>query len=180
QPWGQIKKSLVLEQFEKLDFEWFQTSEILRYYSEDIILSSDPLLQIIKTYYYKKLSQCKFENTYFSEIYEDGNIMYKGRPLNVQIAEIFAKFKFETQEDILISMISADNGGVKNFKHHSNNHIQSLSEVILEKLSEEKKEVLKKKILSNMTSGISSTGVLENHIGLCRYLKIENANNIVF
>jgi hypothetical protein len=179
QPWEQINKNLVLEQFEKLDFERFQAAKIIRKYSKEEIITNNSLFNVVENYYYKKIPECKFDNKYFSRINEDGEIEYLYWSLEVEISQIFTKFKFDTPEDILIEMINIDDGGVKNFEHHSINHIQSLSEVILEKLSEEKKEVLKKKILSNMTSGISSTGVLENHIGLCRHLKIYNSTDVI-
>lgn len=180
QPWEKIKKIIALADFEKMDFVWFQTSEIIRHYSKDDILSNDSLLNIIKTYYYRKLPECNFKDTYFTRKKESGETERWHRPLEIKIAEIFLKFGFETPSDTLFDMISADCGGVQNFKHHSLNHIQSLSETILTKISEEKTEALKQEILSNMSSGIASTGVLENHIGLCRHLKIYESKDFIF
>ncbi len=180
QPWNTIEKGFALKQLDEIDFEWFQVSEIVRRYNKEKIESNCSLLEVVKAYYYKKLPECKFEQTFFLKKIESGELESRYRPLEIKISEIFFKFQFDTPVEVLIQMISADDGGIKNLEHNKLNNLNSLSETILKNLSEDDLKILKQRLIKNMESGISSIGVLENHIGLCRHLKIYDSKGIIY
>lgn len=179
-PWDIIEKDFALETLKKIDFEWFQISEILRRYNVEKIKSNNSLFEVVKAYYYKKLPLCKFEETYYSKINDNGVLEHYEYPLYIKIADIFLEFEFDTPEEILLQMISADNGGIKNFEPHKLKNITSLTETIIKNISEANLKILELKILSNLKLGICDKGVLENHIGLCRHLKIYDSKSIIY
>ncbi len=73
-------------------------------------------------------------------------------------------------------MIWLDAGGIRVFEVNKTNNKQSISEFIIEKLSNSGIEKLKEKILSNIKKGIKLQSVLGTHLALSRHLKIKEAN----
>ncbi|MCW3105559.1 MAG: hypothetical protein JWQ09_65, partial [Segetibacter sp.] len=151
------------------NFEFFRADEIVDYSfnnEEDKAF----YLSILKGYYYKKLPEANFENCKWSE----SNTYYWLR-IESKLGEIFQKFEFDTPEEYLIEMVWLDAGGIRVFEDNKANNKQSISELVIEKLSTESIEKLKEKILLNITKGIKLEGVLGTHLALCKYLKIREA-----
>ena len=78
-----------------------------------------------------------------------------------------------------MELVWLDMGGTRNFESADNNNKKSLTHKILLKLKYEDLPYFKQKVIDNLKIGILSNGILGTHVGLCRYLKIFEATNIL-
>ncbi len=150
-------------------FDTFRANEILNYYikhgnSEKIFLA------IIKEFYHKYLSIVNFKNNLTKGI-NYGNLEFT-------LGEIFKKYKFDTPEEYLMELVCLDPEGIKENRHYSSKN-ETISDLILKKLSESGKIKFRNKIIENLKFGIYSSAILHTHLSLCKHLKIIEAKNLI-
>lgn len=150
-------------------FEIFQAEEIINYHKRTDE-SDKILLPILKNYYDKNLPTADFKNCTWTE----GNTFH-WKTKEFRLGEIFKKFSFDTPEEYLTELVWLDNEGTRGFETAKLNKYQSISQIILEKLSPTGKIKFRNKIVQNIKSGIKNESVLGTHISLCRHLKITEA-----
>lgn len=152
-------------------FESFRAEEILGYHrrSEQ---SDKVLLPILKEYYYANLAKANFKNCMWQD--EKG---FHWLRREVRLGEIFKKFEFDTPDDYLCEFIWLDSEGIRGIETARLNKSKTISELIIDKLSANGKEKLKKIILQNIRMGIKSQSVLGTHIQLCKHLGIKEAKD---
>lgn len=153
----------------KHNFEYFRAEEIINYTFDN---ESDKKFYygILKEYYYKQLATSNFENCKWNI---DNN--YHWKPMENMLGDIFKKFEFETSEEYLTEMIWLDESGISSLNSNIYTRNESLSELIIKKLSNSGVQKLKRKILLNIRNGIKSLNVLGTHLALCRHFKIKEA-----
>ncbi|HMK27776.1 MAG TPA: hypothetical protein VK483_17215 [Chitinophagaceae bacterium] len=154
-------------------FETFRAEEILNYHRRDGE-TDKVLLPILENYYKENLATANFKNCLWTE-----NGMYHWLRKEFRLAEIFKKFAFETPEEYLLELVWLDNAGTRGFEHATLNKGQSISQLILDKLSEKGKLKFNQKIVENIKFGIKLESVLGTHISLCRYLGITEAKDCI-
>lgn len=155
-------------------FDFFRAEELLEY-QYDNEEDKKFYLSLLQKYYNEKLPSANFVNSLWVV---DNH--YYSRRTETQLVEIFKKFNFNTPEEYLLDMIWLDMGGVRSFdKQKWANNQESLSEVILGKLSNSGIKKLKEKVVSNLKLGIKHHSVLGTHFALCRHLKIIDAKEEV-
>ena len=142
-------------------FENFRIEEILHYNFTSTQIPEFKLL--LKEYYYKYITATEFKNGYY---YQNDTVRVK---IKAQLlSEIFLKYEFQTQPDILIEMIWMDRIRINDV----NNRKKALSLVIFDTLDEKNKNIFKEKVIEHLLSGIKNVEVFENHFELCAYFKI--------
>lgn len=176
--WLKGKKRVTLNECLKfLDnkekFEVFQAEEILNYYRRTD--NSDKILvPIIKRYYDVNITLADFRNCLWTE----GN-KFHWKTKELRLGEIFKKFGFDTSEEYLMDLVWLDTEGIRRIQNSKFNKQQSISQLILDKITSSGKIEFRKKIHQNIKEGIKHESVLGTHIGLCRYLNIIEAKNCI-
>lgn len=154
-------------------FEYFRANEIVDYnfHGTD---DENILKEIAKTYFENHIGALDFTNS----IWQTKNkiIWWRKQAL---VGELFDKFEFDAPAPQLMELIWLDQGGTRNFETANLNKRQSITQKILAKLKEEDMPYFRQKIVDNLKIGISCNGVLGNHIGLFRHLKIFEAKNLL-
>lgn len=169
-----VNLSQCLKELDKSEnFETFRAEEILGYHYQDEE-SEKVLLPILENYYQENLATANFKNCLRKEGDE-----YHWLRREFRLGQIFRKYKFHTEEKYLLEMVWLDDGGTRSFQSAKINNTHSISELILEQLSESGKNEFRKRIVQNINSGIKLESVLGNHIGLCKHLKITDATDII-
>lgn len=154
-------------------FDDFRAQEILSYNHRNE--ENDKILtEILKNYYYKNLQKANFQNCIRVE---DG--YYTWLHKEVRLVEIFKKFAFETEEKYLREFIWLDSDGIRGFEGAKNNKRQTISQMVIERLSSAGIEQLKKSVVKNIRTGISYTSVLGTHLSLCKHLNIFEAKDLI-
>lgn len=154
-------------------FKIFQAEEIINYHRRDAE-TDKVLLPILEKYYKENLVTANFKNCLWSE---DG--MFHWLRKEFRLGEIFKKFTFDTPEEYLFEFVWLDCEGTRGFETATLNKRHSISQIILERLSEDGKLKFRKKIVENIKSGIKLESVLGTHVGLCRHLKITEAKDSI-
>jgi hypothetical protein len=154
-------------------FEIFQAEEIIKYFrkTED---TDKILLPILRDYYNKNVASASFKNCLWME----GN-MFHWKTKEYRIGEIFKKFEFDTEEAYLMEFVWLDTDGIRSIQNSRLNKQQSISQLILNKISAKGKAEFRKKIVQNIKDGIKHESVLGTHIGLCKHLKITEAKDCI-
>lgn len=152
-------------------FEIFQAEEILSYHKRNEE-TDNLLIPILKNYYDKEIKSADFENCLWME-----REMFHWRTKEFRLGKIFKKFQFETPENYLMEMIWLDDEGTRGFETAKANNKKSLSQLILERLSQRGTLDFRKRILRNIKSGIKYELVLGTHISLCKHLNITEAKD---
>lgn len=155
------------------NFDFFRAKAIADYGFHDT-KDKESLKDIARQYFEGSIATLDFTNC----IKEKGNKVTWLRK-QVLIGELFEKFEFDAPAPHLMELVWLDQGGTRNFETADLNKKRSLTQKILAKLKEEDLPYFKQKITDNLKLGISSSGVLGNHIGLCRFLKIFEARDIL-
>ncbi len=157
----------------KEKFEEMRVDEILIYNYQTP--ESDAILNpILKKYYDSKLPTANFVNS----LWIKGD-RFQWLILEKRLGEIFKKIQFPTSDQHLIQMVWLDTGGINNFENNTLNKTQSISQLILKNLSPKGLDQFKKAIVENLEKGIKLEGVLGNHLGLCKHLKIYEAKGSI-
>lgn len=155
-------------------YEVFQITEILNYNQMDDD-AKKVLTPIIENYFNKHILNADFKGG----ISQNGNrISFKN--LEARLVEIFRHFDVETPKEKLMEMVWFDFYGISGLTMAKAQKKKSLSELILEKLSEKDIEIFKMKLVENLSRGIQVEGVLGNHIALCELLGITEAKDIIW
>lgn len=172
--WNENRKSANLDDcLKQLDkdgyFEIFQAEEILHYHrrTEE---TDRVLMPLLKDYYDRALPTANFQNCLWIE-----GGMYYQKNKEFRIGEIFQKFAFDTPEQYLMELVWLDNDGTRGFETATLNKRQTISQMILDRLSPAGKIEFRKKIVENIRTGIKLESVLGTHVALCRHLKITEA-----
>lgn len=152
------------------NFSLFRAEELLNQETKANANSSH--IKILEEFYNNELPKANFSNCQW---YEDD--FYRSKKLESILGDIFKKFEFDTPEDLLIEFIWLDGGGIRSFDEKYTNNPQSISQLVIAKLSPRGIGKLKEKILSNIRNGIKLPNVLGTHLALCRHLKIKQAKN---
>ena len=88
-------------------------------------------------------------------------------------AFFFRHIQLEVSQDVLLDMLSFDTHGLYDWKESEHHKIPPLSDIVIQKVNNE--ELIKQRILENLSKEIGVSGVLGNHFRLCRRLKIYEA-----
>ncbi|MBN8674275.1 MAG: hypothetical protein J0L56_09080 [Chitinophagales bacterium] len=159
-----------LKQLEKEEnFEIFRAEEIMdySYLDED---AKKVMLPILENYYLSSLPGSDFKNCMWTE---GGRFIWRTK--EYRLGEIFKKFRFQTPEEYLLEFIWLDNGGTRSFEVAASNNNDSISQLVLDRLTPAGLEKLKQKIAGNIKEGIKQESVLGNHLALCKKLGITDA-----
>lgn len=89
----------------------------------------------------------------------------------------FQHIALEVPNDILLDMLSFDAYGLYDWEETENHRIPPLSDIVIQKVNND--ELVKQRILENLSKGIEVLGVLGNHFRLCRKLKIYDAKSFI-
>ncbi|HTE29536.1 MAG TPA: hypothetical protein VK666_04120 [Chryseolinea sp.] len=155
------------------NFETFRAEEIMDYPFADGN-AKQILYPLLEDYYKKTLPTANFTNAMWIE-----NDRFRWLRKELQLGEIFRKFKFDTPVQYLLELVWLDNGGTRSFETSELNDKQSISQLVLERLDSPGVQLLKKKIFQNMKNGIKLEEVLGNHIALCKKLKIFETKDLI-
>ena len=85
----------------------------------------------------------------------------------------FQHIPLEVANGILLDMLSFDSHGLYDWKESEHHKIPPLSDIVIKKVNND--ELIKQRILKNLSKEIKILGVLGNHFRLCRRLKIYEA-----
>jgi hypothetical protein len=154
-------------------FEYFRANEIADY---NFLGTEDEniLKEIVREYFEKNIATLDFTNSIWQT---DNKISWWRKQLLV--GQLFEKFEYDAPAPRLMELVWLDQGGTRNFETADLNKKKSITHKILAKLSQDDLPYFRQKILDNLKIGISSHGVLGNHIGLCRHLKIFEAKGLL-
>lgn len=169
-----VALSLCLKQLGKEEnFEIFRAEEIMDYpyLDED---AKKVMLPILENYYLSSLAKSDFKNCMWVE---GDRFMWRTR--EHRIGEIFKKFQFNTLEEYLLEFIWLDNGGTRSFEVATTNNKDSISQLVLDRLTPAGLEKLRLKVVSNIREGIKLESVFGNHLALCKKLGITEAKEDV-
>ena len=174
--------SVYLSDFDSLisdddHFNRFRAKQILNYNFSGSS-GEESLKSILKHYYDTHIKVADFQNCEWDT--QGGYIEHK--KLERLLVEIFKKFQFTTPTAILMNMIWLAGGPIDRteIKTGTDNTRDSVTGLIVERLSDDELVVFKQKILSNLQIGIKATYILHNHIGLCGYYDIKPAKEIIW
>jgi hypothetical protein len=97
------------------------------------------------------------------------------------LSQVYNKYGFATEPQILIDMLCMDMEGIHNFKkdHFATDRKPSLSEAILQHLTPGQQQEAANTVLQRLQNGIAVELVFENHLALCRRLEIHHARDTV-
>lgn len=97
------------------------------------------------------------------------------------LSQVFYKYGFATDSKILTDMFCIDMEGLRNFKalKYDTSRKLSLSEKILDHLTPIEQQEAAKAILRRLQAGIHNEIILENHLALCRELKIYESSEVI-
>jgi hypothetical protein len=151
------------------NFEKFRAKEIFEYQFNNVP-EEQMLLDILGNFFLEHLKFLDFTNCLKEDNYES---------LHAFIGHIFNKFGFDAPASELMELIWTDTDGIRSIEHNELNKKTSLSQKIIAKLNKPELAVFKQKVISNLRTGIMQTGVLGNHLRLCRHLKIDEAVEII-
>jgi hypothetical protein len=88
-------------------------------------------------------------------------------------AFFFQHIPIEVSQDVLLDMLSFDVHGLYDWKESEHHKTPPLSDIVIDRVNDD--ELIKQRILENLSKGIEVSGVLGNHFRLCRKLKIHEA-----
>ena len=153
-------------------FRDFQAKEILHYHFLDE-KSKEKLLPILDKFYQEEICKHDFVNS----VKQKGDVYHLGHER--LLVEIYEKYAFYTQEDILMKMVWQVLDGFYHLKEASygDKKTKKVSHLIIENVSKGK---LVAYILSNLENGIEADLVFKSHIEFCRHLKVHQAKNALF
>ncbi len=129
----------------------------------------DQFLILLESYYNETVVTFDFKSV-------NNDSDYSVKILANQYLKIWAKYKFETPDAVLLEFIRMDGEGL-NFIHTTEiNRKNSVALALIAHFEERGKiDEFKQRILSNLKDGISNHAVLGTHIELCRHLYIPKA-----
>ena len=156
-------------------FDYFRMHELLNYQLMEKP-EGESLRQLLKELYDNRISKANFVSA----------IKQRGDRINISnwellLSQVFSKYGFSTEPEVLVDMLCMDMEGIYNFKkdHFVTDKKPSLSEIILDHLTPSQQQVAASAVFQRLRSGISAEQVLENHLALCRRLAIYEAKDII-
>ncbi|HSU27256.1 MAG TPA: hypothetical protein VLJ68_02675 [Chitinophagaceae bacterium] len=161
---------MCLKQLEKEEnFEIFRADEIQDYpYLDEE--AKKVMMPILENYYSSSLPEANFKNCMWVE-----GDRFIWLTKEHRLGEIFRKFKFQTPEEYLVELIWLDNGGTRSFEVATTNNKDSISQLVLDRLTPDGLKNIRQKIVRNIREGIKLESVLGNHLALCKKLGITDA-----
>jgi hypothetical protein len=158
-------------------FIYFRNEEILNYHpkNKDDQLTLD---NIIKQYYDSVIKDAKFENCRW-DVSSNGNSNEHYLTKEEQLGRIFERYQFPTTHEQLMEMVWLDVSGINAFENNSIKNRKPLTQLILNQLDDDERHTFSDIVLRNINKGIKTKRVLATHIGLCKYLKIWDANSFL-
>lgn len=153
------------------DFEHFRVTQLMKE------MPNEPYLrrlaeEIIRAYYYRKLPECNFENTYWGT----GNGIDWKYTENL-VGCIFIQFGFSTDEKYLPELLWLDRLGVRTQERIYGGTESSFIQKIEDQLGSQAKakQILSKAVIEHLKLGIKLETVLFAHLSLAARLKLESA-----
>jgi hypothetical protein len=125
-------------------------------------------INYLKEWCYTLLPSLNFKNAKWNV---DGQEYW--RQTEEYFAYFFQHIQLEVSQEIMIDMIMFDSYGLYDWKESDHHKIPPLSDIVIQKISND--ELIRHRILENLSKVIEVSGVLGNHFRLCRKLNIYEA-----
>ncbi|PRY52720.1 hypothetical protein B0I27_105188 [Arcticibacter pallidicorallinus] len=149
-----------LEYFKIWRADQLRRNHIIEYYP-------DLVIQHIEKYYSEEITFFPFDTL-------SVNSSYNERYQSTQLLKIWRDYLFPTDEDILLKFIRVNTEGYGGMRFASDNKRKSVTNALLNHF-DERKYLLKQRVLSNLQTGLTDIAIIGTHLEFCRELSIKEA-----